>query len=160
MISKEHTWIGLLKNTTTECAMVAFGDSCLEFNYNNGVSCGKTGHSALLSAIIPHSSMFTPLCQGNLHEQNRNTYQNSIQGLEMSSLATGKTFSLGMRGELCLKSNLGVSTLVMRWSPYSVKMAIKSKFGGEPVHREYTEIDHSEEGRTVQPVRIIIISDR
>jgi hypothetical protein len=160
IISKEHTWIGLLKNTATECAMVAFGESCLEFRYHNGVLCGKTGHSALLSAIVPHSSMFAPMRQGNLGERSRNTCQSSIDELKISSIATGKTFSLGERGILRLKSNLGGSALVMGWSPYSVIMAIRSKLGEGPVHREYTEIDHSEEGRMVQPVRIIIMSDR
>jgi hypothetical protein len=37
MISKEHSWIRMLKDTATECAMVAFGDSCLEFKHRNGV---------------------------------------------------------------------------------------------------------------------------
>lgn len=78
----------------------------------------------------------------------------------MPSLATGKVFSLGERGELRLKSNLGGSVLVMGWNPHSVKMAFKSRLGGGPVHREYTEIDHSEEGRMVQPVPIIVISDK
>ena len=160
MVSKEHSWIGLLKDTTTECTMAAFGDSCLEFKYPNGVLCGRTGHSALLSAMIPHSSMFATLRQGKLHEDSSDTCQSSIQGFELSSLVTGKTFSLGDRGELRLKSNLGGSVLVMGWSPYSVKMAFKNRLGGEPVHREYTEIDHSEEGRMVQPVPIIVISDR
>ncbi len=59
-----------------------------------------------------------------------------------------------------MRSNLGGSALVMGWSPYSVKMAFKSKLSREPVHREYTEIDHSEEGRMVQPVPIIVLSDR
>jgi hypothetical protein len=152
MISKEHSWIGLLKDTATECAMVAFGESCLEFRYHKGVLCGRTGHSALLSAIIPHfstsilhSSKFAPLRQDEL---------------ERSPIATGKTFSLGERGALRLKSNLGGSALVMGWSPYSVKMALRSKLGSVPVHREYTEIDHSEEGRMVKPVPIIVMSDR
>jgi hypothetical protein len=160
MISKEHSWIGLLKDTTTECAMVAFGDSCLEFKYHNGAVCGRIGHSALLSAIVPHSSMFAPLRQGNLHEESKDTCQNSIRGLGMSSLAIGNTFSLGERGQLRLKSNLGGSALVMGWSPHSMKMVFKYKLGGGPVHREYTEIDHSEEGKMVQRVPIIVMSDR
>lgn len=45
MLSKEHTWIGLLKDTVTECALVAFADSCLEFKYRGGVLCGGAGHS-------------------------------------------------------------------------------------------------------------------
>ncbi len=50
--------------------------------------------------------------------------------------------------------------LVMGWCPYSVQMALKSRLGGESVNREYTEIDHSDEGKMVQPVPIIVISDR
>ena len=160
MISKEHSWIGLLKDTATECAMVAFGDSCLEFKYHNGVLCGRTGHSALLSAIIPHSSMLAPLRQGNPREESKNTCQSSINELEISSIASGKTFSLGERGALRLKSNLGGSALVMGWFMYSLSMKVRSILGGEPVYREYTEIDHSEEGRMVKPVPIIVMSDR
>ena len=63
MVLKEYSWIALLKDTTTECAMAAFGDACLEFKYPDGVSCGTAGQSALRSAMIPHSSMFVSLRQ-------------------------------------------------------------------------------------------------
>jgi hypothetical protein len=160
MVSKEHNWIWLLKDTTTECAMAAFGDACLEFKHHDGVLCGRTGRSAFRSAIIPHSSTFLPLRQLKVSEPSMNTSQSSMQELDMSTLEPGKIFSLGERGKLRLKANLHGGTLVVGWSSH-MAMAFKSKFGLEPVvHREYTEIDHSEESWVAQPVPIIVISDR
>jgi hypothetical protein len=78
----------------------------------------------------------------------------------MSTLEPGKVFHLGERGKLRLKANLHGNTLVVGWSS-GMRMAFKSKLGREPVvHREHTEIDHSEEGRVAQPVPIIVVSDR
>ncbi|KAL2070045.1 hypothetical protein VTL71DRAFT_14725 [Oculimacula yallundae] len=133
--SKEHTWVGLLRDTTTECAMVAFGDSCLEFKYNDGVSCGTIGHSALRSAIVLHSK-------------------------EVSIIEIGKYFSLGERGSLRLKAKLGGDMMVMGWSSNSVKMAIKSRLGRDLIHREYTEVDHSEDSGIPQLLPVIVVSDR
>jgi hypothetical protein len=159
MVSKEHSWIGLLKDTTTECTVAAFGDACLEFKYHDGVSCGIAGYSALRSAMIPHSSMFASLRQMKLSEESTRSCQNLMEGWDFSALETGKIFSLGERGKLRLKANLGGGALVMGWSSHSMKMGFKSRFSREPVHREYTEIDHSEEGMA-QPVPIIVVSDR
>jgi hypothetical protein len=160
MVSKEHNWIGLLKDTTTECAMAAFGDACLEFKYHDGVLCGSAGHSAFRSAMIPHSSSFLSFRQLKVSEQSMNTSQSSMQDLDMSTLEPGKVFHLGERGKLRLKANLHGNTLVVGWSS-GMRMAFKSKLGREPVvHREHTEIDHSEEGRVAQPVPIIVVSDR
>lgn len=153
MVPKEHSWIGLLKDTTTECAMAAFGDSCLEFKYQNGVSCGGPGNSALRSAMIPHSSY---LRRGQLEK-----VQNSwMYGWASSILEDGKTFSLGERGKLRTKSNLGGSGLVMEWSSQAWKKAFGKIGGREQVHREYTEVDHSEDAGLALPVPIIVISDR
>jgi len=133
--------------------MVTFGDSCLEFKYQSGVSCGRASNSALRSAMIPHSSFL----RQKLPKENNNTW---MQGWDVSTFETGKTFSLGERGKLRLKSNLGRDGLVMEWSSHFMKIAIRSKMGREQVHLEYTEIDHSEEGKIDLPVPIIIISER
>jgi hypothetical protein len=40
---KDHTWIGLLRDTTTDCTMAAFGDSCLGFKHKGGITCERPG---------------------------------------------------------------------------------------------------------------------
>jgi hypothetical protein len=128
--------ISMLKDTTTECAMAAFGDTCLEFKHHNGISCGRAGHSALQSAIILRSPS------------------------EPAFLRAGEVIYLGERGELRLKSYLG-GILVVEWSsPNPVITAFRSKFSRELVHREHTDIDHSKEGDKVQPVPIFVVSER
>ena len=162
MIPKEHSWIGLLKDTITECAMVAFGDSCLEFKHEEGVSCGGIGRSALRSAMIPNSSILPSLPQVKLREMKSTESQRWTLGLDVSSLEIGKVFSFGERGNLCLKGHLGDGALLMEWRASSLKTALKVIVGREQVHREYTEIDHSEEGPVsqVRPIPIFVLSDR
>jgi hypothetical protein len=153
MVPKEHSWIGLLKDTTTECAMAAFGDSCLEFKYQNGVSCGEAGNSALRAALIPHSFYLR-------RDQLEKVQYSWSSGWTSSILEGGKTFSLGERGKLRVKSNLGGGGLVVEWSSQPWKMVFSKISGREHVHREYTEVDHSEDARLALPIPIIVISDR
>ena len=161
MLSREHGWVGLLRDTTTECSMVAFGDTCLEFKYENGVCCGRAGQSALRSAIIPHSSsMLASLRQLGLQEETPDATSTPRQNKEGSTMEVGKSFSLGERGSLRLKANLNGDLMVMGWSSQSMKMTWKSKLGRELVHREYTEIDHSEEGERAKALPVIVVSDR
>ncbi|KAH7346455.1 hypothetical protein BKA65DRAFT_502468, partial [Rhexocercosporidium sp. MPI-PUGE-AT-0058] len=160
MISKEHSWIGLLKDTTAECAMVAYGDTCLEFKYQGGVCCGRAGHSAFRSAIIPHSSMLESLRQLRLQEDTSDSSESLVQKKGSSTVEVGKSFSLGERGNLRLKANLGGGMMVMGWSSPSVTMKFRSKWSGEMVHREHTEIDHSEEGSSSLPFPVVVVSDR
>ncbi|KFY16390.1 hypothetical protein V492_01375 [Pseudogymnoascus sp. VKM F-4246] len=133
MLPKEHSWIGMLKDTTTECTLAAFGDTCLEFKHHKGISCGGAGNSTLRSSLILRSSddrMFSCI---------------------------GSAIDLGERGELFFKSNLG-GVLVMEWSYPFIKMAIRSKFNKELVYRELTGIDHSTESKKVQTAIIFIVS--
>ena len=160
MDSKEHTWVGLLRDTTTECSMVAFGDTCLDFEYVNGVCCGGGGQSALKSAIVLHSSMLASLQQLNLQERTPNGSSSTMQSKETTALEVGKSLSLGERGSLRLKANMSGGLMVTGWSPQSMKMTWKSKLGRELVHREYTEVDHSEEGKKVKALPVIVVSDK
>jgi hypothetical protein len=61
LVATEHSWIGLLKDTTTDCAMAAFGDQCLEFKHNGGATCGGVGKSAFLTALVPNGLSESPL---------------------------------------------------------------------------------------------------
>ncbi|KAF8846649.1 hypothetical protein BDZ45DRAFT_812167 [Acephala macrosclerotiorum] len=134
MVPKEHTWIGLLKDTMTDCAMVAFGDGCLGFDSDAGITCGYKGHS--------------------------NSTQSANQGWDVSNIEIGKTFSLGERGKLRLISNLNGRGLLVGWSSQSMKILFKGRLGRELVHREYTEINHNEEEGVPSPVPIFVISDK
>lgn len=162
MIPKEHSWIGLLKDTITECAMAAFGDSCLEFKHEEGISCGGIGRSALRSAMIPNSSILPSLRQVKLREMKSTESQRWTLGLDVSSLEIGKVFWFGERGNLCLKGHLCDGALLVEWRASSLKTALKVIMGREQVHREYTEIDHSEKGSVsqVRPIPIFVVSDR
>lgn len=153
MTAKEHSWVGLLKDTRVECAMVAFGDSCLEFKHHNGISCGTTGQSALLSAIILHSSISRQLSPPN---ESTTDNQSSALGLGISALEAERNISLGERGELRLISNLSAGILLMRWCSNSTALSLRSRLSRHIVHREFTEIDDT---GTAQPVPIIVLSD-
>ncbi|CZR58627.1 uncharacterized protein PAC_08519 [Phialocephala subalpina] len=161
MVPKEHSWIGFLRDTMTECAMVAFGDACLGFDCDSGITCGysKPGCSALRSAIIPHSSTVAPLRQEKPGESSENI-QPKNQSWNVSSIEIGKDFSLGERGRLRLKSNLNGRALLVGWSSQSMKMIFKGKLSRELVHREYTEINHNVEEEVAPPVPIFVISDK
>jgi hypothetical protein len=53
LVLTEHTWVGLLRDTATDCAMAAFGDQCFEFQYA-GATCGGNGRSVFLTASVPN----------------------------------------------------------------------------------------------------------
>lgn len=52
LLVKEHSWIRILKDTATECCIVALGDTCLEFKHSLGVSCGSSGRSVLGTQLV------------------------------------------------------------------------------------------------------------
>lgn len=141
LVSREHSWIGLLKDTTTECAMAAFGDQCLVFKHSAGAKCGGDGNSAFLTAIVP------------------NRHVESLRSWEVEKLQVGEGFWLGERGVLRLKSHAVDGILVMVWRPSGLRTALKVFRGKEYPHREYTEVDLSgEEG--VRPIPVVVESDR
>ncbi|KAL3425119.1 hypothetical protein PVAG01_04400 [Phlyctema vagabunda] len=97
LMSSEHSWIKLLRDTTTNCAMAVFGDHCLEFHHNLGVLCGATGRSVLSTALELNGTSQLPMILG-LHS--------ITPGWDVTRLEIGKTFWLGEQGTLSVKSHL------------------------------------------------------
>jgi hypothetical protein len=161
LVSTEHTWIGLLKDTTTDCAMAAFGDHCFEFKYA-GATCGGNGRSVFLTAIVPNGlAEPLPLTKTRRLDPTR-------VGVEFGSwawdwnvekLRVGEGIWLGERGMLRLRSHLKDGVLATEWRPSGLKTAMKMLVGKEYPHREYTEVDQSGE-ESVRPIPVVVISDR
>ncbi|KAE9365058.1 hypothetical protein N431DRAFT_549386 [Stipitochalara longipes BDJ] len=156
LVATEHSWIGLLKDTTTDCAMAAFGDQCLEFKHHGGAACGGIGMPALLTAIVPNELSESPLITKYQSSADSATWASRW---EIEKLQVGEAFWLGERGTLRLKALLNGSVLITEWQPSGLKTAVKIFVGKEYPHREYTEIDQSgEEGP--KPISVVVISER
>ena len=158
LVAAEHSWIGLLKDTTTDCAMAAFGDQCLEFKHNGGATCGGVGKSAFLTALVPNGLSESPLKTkfGSTKAPDSATWAWSW---DLEKLQVGEGFWLGERGTLRVKGRLASGVLITEWQPSRLKSAVKMFVGKEYPHREYAEIDQSGEGG-VKPVPVVVVSDR
>jgi len=158
LVATEHSWIGLLKDTTTDCAMAAFGDQCLEFKHNGGATCGGVGKSAFLTALVPNGFSESPLKAkiGSTDTPDSATWACSW---DLEKLQVGEAFWLGERGTLRVKGRLASGVLITEWQPSRLKSAVKMFVGKEYPHREYAEIDQSGEGG-VKPVPVVVVSDR
>jgi hypothetical protein len=158
LITPEHSWIGLLKNTTTDCAVGKFGDQCLEFKHNAGATCGGIGKSAFLKALVPNGLSESP----NLARIQSKSTADTVtwaSSWDTEKLQVGEGFWLGERGTLRLKAQLNSGVLVTEWQPSGLKTAMKMFVGKEFSHREYTEIDQSEE-EVVKPIFVVVMSNR
>lgn len=155
LVPKEHSWIGLLRDTTTDCTMAAFGDSCLEFKHKIGVSCGGTGRSVLRTALVPNSE--SPLQVVRKSESSTRGSEIWAERWDVSSLRVGSSIWLGERGTLSLVSHLTDDTLLMEWRSSPVMNAVKFLISREQPHREFSEIDHSGQQLT-RPIPVFVIS--
>jgi hypothetical protein len=154
LVSKEHSWIGVLRDTTTDCTMAAFGDHCLEFKHEKGVSCGGTGRSVLRTALVPNL-MGTPL--GIKTKPSTLKTTRWTETWDISSLKVGKQIWLGDRGTLTLIAHLPDDTLMLGWRSSPVTTAVKYLMSKDQPHREFSEIDQS--GRqTTRPIPVFVIS--
>jgi hypothetical protein len=158
LVATEHSWIGLLKDTTTDCAMAAFGDQCLEFKHKETARCGGSGRSAFLTAIVPNElaeslpiTKFRPV--GNPESASW------VWHWSVENLREGQGFWLAERGTLRLRGHLEDGGLVVEWGSWALKSSMKFFAGKEYPHREYTEVDQSGE-ESVRPIPVLIISDR
>lgn len=158
LVATEHSWIGFLKDTTTDCAMAAFGDQCLEFRHAGGATCGGVGKSAFLTALVPNGLSESPLKAkiGSTDDPDSVTWAWSW---DLEKLQVGEGFWLGERGTLRVKGRLASGVLITEWQPSRLKSAVKMFVGKEYPHREYAEIDQSGEGG-VKPVPVVVVSDR
>ncbi|KAH8749025.1 hypothetical protein F5882DRAFT_421664 [Hyaloscypha sp. PMI_1271] len=158
LVAAEHSWIGLLKDTTIDCAMAAFGDQCLEFKHNGGATCGGVGKSAFLTALVPNGLSESPL-KARIGSPDAPDSATWAWSWDLEKLQVGEGFWLGERGTLRVKGRLASGVLITEWQPSRLKSAVKMFVGKEYPHREYAEIDQSGEGG-VKPVPVVVVSDR
>jgi hypothetical protein len=154
LVSKEHSWIGLLRDTTTDCTMAAFGDHCLELKHEKGVSYGGIGRSVLRTALVPNM-MGTPL--GTKTKPSTLNATRWTEKWDVSSLRVGKQIWLGDRGTLTLIAHLPDDTLMLEWRSSPVTTAVKYLMRKEQPHREFSEIDQSGRQRT-RPIPVFVMS--
>ena len=156
MEPKEHSWIGLLKDSEISCCMAAIGDECLEFRHEFGSVCGRSGRSCLRTALIINR-LSKP--QGICKKRPTNkavdgwTSRWSVRAMETSS-----DVWLGRHGTLRLLHHLPDNTLLMDWRASPIITAVKSFIDKEKPHREYSE-DIQKEARRTRPVPLFVISN-
>ena len=157
MEPKEHSWIGLLKDSENSCCMAAIGDECLEFRYEIGSLCGRVGPSCLRTALIINPlSKPRGICKKRpIHEAADGwTSRWSVRAMETSS-----DVWLGRHhGTLRLLRHLPDGTLLMDWRVSLMTTAVKTYIDKEKPHREYSE-NIRKEARRTRPIPLFVISN-
>ena len=156
MEPKEHSWIGLLKDTENSCCMAAIGDECLEFRHNFGSLCGRAGRSCLRTALVINPlSKPRGICKKRpIHEATDGwTSRWSVRAME-----TDSDVWLGRHhGTLRLIRHLPDSTLLMDWRASLITTAVKT-FNKTNPHREYSE-NIRKEARRTRPIPLFVMSN-
>ena len=156
MERKEHSWIGLLKDSEISCCMAATGDECLEFRHEFGSVCGRSGPSCLRTALIinPLNKPYGICKKRPIHEATDGwTSRWSVRAMELSS-----DLWLGRHGTLRVLRHLPDSTLLMDWRASLITTAVKSFFDTERPHREYSE-NIRKDARRTRPIPLFVISN-
>ena len=157
MEPKEHSWIGLLKDSEISCCMAAIGDECLEFRHRSGSTCGRPGRSCLRTALIinPTSKPYGIREKGLIHEATDGwTSRWSVRDMDSSS-----DIWLGSHGTLRLLRHLPDSTLLMDWRASLITTAVKTFFDKEkPHHWEYV-VNIRKDARRTRPIPLFVMSN-
>ena len=156
MEPKEHSWIGLLKDSEISCCMAAVGDECLEFRHKSGSVCGRPGRSCLRTALIINPESRPPgiRLQHLIHEATDGwTSRWSVRAMETSS-----DVWLGRHGTLRLLHHLPDSTLLMDWRASLITTAVKTFIDKEKPHREYSE-NIRKDARRTRPIPLFVMSN-
>ena len=156
MEPKEHSWIGLLKDSENSCCMAAIGDECLEFRHEFGSVCGGSGRSCLRTALIINClSKPQGLCKKRASHQATDGWTSrwSVRAMELNS-----EIWLGRHGTLRLLRHLPDSTLVMDWRASLITTAVKTFIDKEKPHREYSENIRKDVRRT-RPIPLFVMSN-
>jgi hypothetical protein len=114
LIPKEHSWIGLLKDSVDSCCMVAFGDDCLEFDHPKGVSCERKGRSVFRTALVINQLNKPKGLRKKRAYQTEKTTQQWDTRWSVSAIEMGSDIWLGEQGTLRLL-HLRDATLLMDW---------------------------------------------
>ena len=156
MEPKEHSWIGLLKDSENSCCMAAIGDECLEFRHEFGSVCGGSGRSCLRTALI-----INPLSKPHGICKKRPIYETTDGWTSRWSVRAMETSSdvwLGRHGTLRLLHHLPDSTLLMDWRASLITTAVKTFIDKEKPHREYSENIRKDQRRT-RPIPLFVMSN-
>lgn len=114
---KDHSWVGLLKDSPDSCTMAMFGDNCLEFKYRNGSSCGSPGRSSLRTNLVlnkPPQFLRKEVllrCEKSLHGDDE------IWGSwwNPTDRCLGQSMWLGKQGNLSVIEKSTDGTLLVDW---------------------------------------------
>ena len=153
---KEHSWIGLLKDSENSCCMAAIGDECLEFRHEFGSICGQSRRSCLRTALV-----INQLSKPNGICKKRPTHEATdgwTSRWSVSAMESNSDVWLGRHGTLRLLSRLPDSTLLMDWRASPITTAVKSFIDREKPHREYSE-NIRKEARRTRPIPLFVMSN-
>ena len=154
---KQHSWIGILKDTEDSCSMVVLGNECLEFNHKLGSLCGDPGLSVLRTGLTINSRNMPPEFRkrsARKHDR-RDGWRSrwSVRGAHED-----RQIWLGKQGNLRFRSCLFDGALLMKWEATPMATTIRNLLDPERPHREYIE-NTSKEARGTRPIPLFIMSN-
>jgi hypothetical protein len=155
---REHSWIGLLKDSVDSCCMAVFGDHCLEFAHKDGTLCARRGRSVLRTALVINQ-LNKPKGLVRKVAYRHEAAERWGSRWSVSDVPVGLDIWLGEHGTLEILSHLPEATLLMTWRASQIKTAFRNLFGMEKPHREYIEIDHIA-SRPTRPIPIFVMAHR
>ena len=153
---KEHSWIGLLKDSEDTCCIAAIGDECLEFKHEPGSTCGRSGPSVLRTALVINRQNKS----GGVHKKYAYRHEATdgwTSRWSVSNMKVDSKVALGSHGTLRLRSHLHNGTLLMDWRASSVIIMLMSRTDTERPHWEYLE-NIQKRARGIRPVPVFVMS--
>ena len=157
MEPREHSWIGILKDSESSCCMAVIGDDCLEFKHELGSTCGQSGRSVLRTALVINCrNKPRGLCKKYAYSHEAADGWSSRWSVR--TMAIKSDVWLGKHGTLRLLSHLPEGTLLMDWRASPITTAVKNLIDKERPHREYSE-NVRKEARHTRPVPLFVMSN-
>lgn len=162
---KEHSWIGLLRDSPGSCALAMFGDNCLEFKHEKGSSCGNPGRSTLRTSLIMNKFQPPPFLRINALSSFKGK---SVEKDEViwgswwciTEQKAGKRMWLGKNGTLSVSGYLTDETLLVDWRASPATLGFKKLMRKTAApHREYLEIDRSPVEERVRPLPVFVLAE-
>ena len=154
---REHSWIGLLKDSENSCCMAVIGDECLGFKHEFGSTCGQSGRSVLRTALVINS-LNKPRGICKKHAYSHEATDGWTSRWSVRAMGASSDLWLGRHGTLRLVSHLSEGTLLMGWRAPSFTTAMKSFIDKEKPHREYSE-NIRKAARGTRPIPLFVISN-
>lgn len=159
---REHSWIGLLRDSPDTCTMAMFGDNCLEFKHEKGSSCGTPGRSSLRTNLTLNKLQPPPFLQIKTLSSGNATGEEAYWGSWWlgTEKCVGHRMWLGKHGTLSLLEKLADETLLVDWRASPVTLGFKKLMRkASPPHREFLEIDRSPVEERVRPLPVFVLAE-